>query len=59
MIQYFVQLLKFRLSITVVFSAAIGYLLGFKLFDINQFILLIFGGFFVTGQQIVLIKYLK
>ena len=50
MIQYFVQLLKFRLSITVVFSAAIGYLLGFKLFDINQFILLIFGGFFVTGS---------
>ena len=49
MIQYFVQLLKFRLSITVVFSAAIGYLLGFKLFDINQFMLLIFGGFFVTG----------
>ena len=49
MIQYFVQLLKFRLSITVVFSAAIGYLLGFKFFDLNQFMLLIFGGFFVTG----------
>tara|TARA_B100001287_G_scaffold273374_1_gene276688 strand:- start:14953 stop:15816 length:864 start_codon:yes stop_codon:yes gene_type:complete len=43
-------LLKFRLSITVVFSAAIGYLLGFKLFDTNQFILLILGGFFVTGS---------
>ena len=50
MIQYFVQLLKFKLSITVVFSAAIGYLLGFKLFDLNQFMLLIFGGFFVTGS---------
>jgi protoheme IX farnesyltransferase len=37
------------LSITVVFSATIGYLLGVDTFDITTFTLLIVGGFFVTG----------
>mgnify|MGYP001341508394 CR=1 FL=1 len=37
------------MSITVVFSATIGYLLGPNDFDITTFSLLVFGGFFVTG----------
>jgi len=37
------------LSITVVFSATIGYLLGVDTFDITDFSLLVIGGFFVTG----------
>ena len=37
------------MSITVVFSATIGYLLGVDTFDITTFTLLIVGGFFVTG----------
>ena len=37
------------MSITVVFSATIGYLLGGDTFDITTFTLLIVGGFFVTG----------
>ena len=50
MIQYFGQLLKFKLSITVVFSAMIGYLLGFDQFNLQHFIYLILGGFLVTGS---------
>ena len=37
------------MSITVVFSATIGYLLGFDTFDNTTFTLLIVGGFLVTG----------
>ncbi|MBT3611826.1 MAG: protoheme IX farnesyltransferase [Flavobacteriales bacterium] len=37
------------MSITVVFSAIIGYLLGVDTFDITTFSLLVVGGFFVTG----------
>ena len=37
------------MSITVVFSATIGYLLGVNTFDITSFSLLVVGGFFVTG----------
>ena len=47
---YYFQLLKFRLSSTVVFSAAIGYLLGTTSFSINEFILLVIGGILVTGS---------
>jgi len=50
MARYFGQLLKFKLSITVVFSAMIGYLLGFDQFNFHHFICLIFGGFLVTGS---------
>ena len=48
--KYYGQLLKFRLSITVVFSAVVGYLLGIENFVFNEFIFLILGGFFVTGS---------
>ena len=50
MAQYFGKLLKFKLSITVVFSAMIGYLLGFDEFNLQHFIYLILGGFLVTGS---------
>ena len=50
MIKYFGQLLKFKLSITVVFSAMIGYLLGFEYFNLYHFIYLTIGGMLVTGS---------
>ena len=50
MIKSFGQLLKFKLSITVVFSAMIGYLLGFESFILEHFLYLSFGGFLVTGS---------
>ncbi|MDC0202052.1 heme o synthase [Flavobacteriales bacterium] len=50
MLKYFFQLLKFRLSITVVFSAIAGYLLGFDEFDVRDFVYLTIGGFLVTGS---------
>lgn len=48
--KYYAQLLKFRLSITVVFSAISGYLIGVENFSTNEFLLLIVGGFLVTGS---------
>ena len=50
MVKYFGQLLKFKLSITVVFSAMAGYMLGFDQFNLYHFIYLTFGGFLVTGS---------
>ena len=50
MIRYFGQLVKFKLSITVVFSAMVGYLLGFDQFNLQHFIYLTFGGGLVTGS---------
>ena len=50
MIVYFGQLLKFKLSITVVFSAISGYLIGFDYFNLQHFLYLVFGGFLVTGS---------
>jgi len=49
MIKHFGQLLKFKLSITVVFSAMAGYMLGFDQFNLYHFIYLTVGGFLVTG----------
>ena len=49
-LKYYIQLLKFKLSATVVFSAIIGYLLGFSDFNSLHFIYLIIGGFLVTGS---------
>ncbi len=46
----YAQLIKFRLSFSVVFSAAMGYLLGAGAsFDFATFAILITGGFLVTG----------
>ncbi|MBC8266842.1 MAG: protoheme IX farnesyltransferase [Flavobacteriales bacterium] len=49
-VQYYAQLIKFRLSTTVVFSAVIGYLLGVDNFSLLELTLLILGGFLVTGS---------
>ena len=46
----YIKLLKFKLSITVVFSAVVGYLLGIETLIFNEFVFLIVGGFFVTGS---------
>ena len=43
MLKHFAELLKFKLSATVVFSAIVGYLLGFDNFDIHHFLYLILG----------------
>jgi len=49
-LKYYSQLLKFRLSFSVVFSAAAGYLLGMSVFNFQEFLFLIIGGFLVTGS---------
>ena len=49
-LKYYAQLLKFRLSITVVISAIAGYLIGVTTFDLTELMLLIFGGFLITGS---------
>ena len=48
--KYYSQLIKFRLSTTVVFSATAGYLLGATQVNIKELFLLIVGGFLVTGS---------
>lgn len=42
---------KLRLSTSVVFSSAAGYLLGYETFDWVQFVLLIFGGITVVASS--------
>ena len=49
-IKYYFQLLKFRLSFTVVISATAGYLIGVANFNYIELILLALGGFLVTGS---------
>jgi len=49
-LNYYFQLLKFRLSFTVVFSSGIGYMLGVENFVFSEFVILIIGGFLVTGS---------
>ena len=44
------QLLKFRLSFTVAFSSAIGYLLGVREFSWSRALLVMLGGLLVTGS---------
>ena len=45
------DLTKFRLSLSVVFSSFISYMLGYKEFDIKVLSLLMFGGFFVVAAS--------
>ena len=49
-IKYYLQLLKFRLSVIVVFSAVAGYFLGSNSFETSNFFLVVLGGFLVTGS---------
>ncbi|ALD20327.1 heme o synthase [Hymenobacter sp. DG25A] len=48
-VRAYFQLLKFRLSLTVAFSSAIGYLLGAKELDWSRALLVMVGGLAVTG----------
>ena len=48
--KYYSQLLKIRLSLTVVISASAGYLIGVENFLLQEFVLLVLGGFLVTGS---------
>ena len=53
-IKYYIQLLKFKLSITVVFSAVAGYLLGIDIFNLTTFLNLIIGGFLIkTNSKVI------
>lgn len=45
------QLTKFKLSISVLFSAIAGYLLAFDAFDLRVFNLLVVGGYFMVGAS--------
>ena len=45
------DLTKFRLTLSVVFSSFISYMLGFKEFDIKVLMLLIFGGIFIVAAS--------
>lgn len=47
---YYIQLLKARLSLTVVFSSIAGYFLGVDDISLLKLVYLIVGGFFVTGS---------
>ena len=63
-IKYFLELLKFRLSATVVFSALAGYLLASHEVSFLELFFLATGGFLVTGSangfnQILEINYDK
>lgn len=49
-IKAYMELLKFRLTLLVVFSGAIGYMLGLKSNIVpSHFIVFLLGGFFITG----------
>ena len=48
--QFYIQLMKFRLSATVVFSALIGYLLGTTTAQLDEVALLLLAGILVTGS---------
>lgn len=45
------QLMKMRLTVIVVFSAVVGYLLGMEQFHLSSFVSLIIGGLLVTGAS--------
>ena len=44
-------LIKYRLSFSVVLSSVASYLLGFEIFSLDTFILLIIGGFLIVGSS--------
>jgi len=55
------EMLKFRLSFLVVFSAAIGYMLAIPGNDLNwnHFMLFLFGGFLMTGSSNIINQILE
>ena len=47
----FLEITKVRLSVSVVFSAIAGYLLGVSAINIYDLVLLVFGGYFMVGAS--------
>ena len=45
------ELTKYRLSLSVIFSSVAGYLIAMDYFSIETFLLLFFGGFFLVGAS--------
>jgi len=45
------ELTKYRLSLSVIFSSVAGYLIAIGYFSIETFLLLFFGGFFLVGAS--------
>ena len=45
------ELTKYRLSLSVIFSSVAGYLIAIDSFSIETFLLLFFGGFFLVGAS--------
>ena len=57
--KYYFQLLKFRLSFTVAFSSAIGYMLGNRDFNWFEPLLVMLGGLLVTGSANIINQILE
>ena len=58
-LKYYFQLLKFRLSITVAFSSAIGYMLGNRDCSWYEPLLVMLGGLLVTGSANIINQILE
>jgi protoheme IX farnesyltransferase len=58
-LKYYFQLLKFRLSFTVAFSSALGYMLGNHDFTWFQPLLVMLGGLLVTGSANIINQVLE
>ena len=57
--KFYFQLLKFRLSFTVAFSSAIGYMLGNREFNWFEPLLVMLGGLLVTGSANIINQILE
>jgi heme o synthase len=58
-VKHYFQLLKFRLSFTVAFSSAIGYMLGNRDFNWFEPLLVMLGGLLVTGSANIINQILE
>lgn len=58
-VKHYFQLLKFRLSFTVAFSSAIGYMLGMQEFNLTNTFLVMLGGLLVTGSANIINQILE
>src|SRR5215218_5347540 len=58
-VKHYFQLLKFRLSFTVAFSSAIGYMLGNRDFNWYEPLLVMLGGLLVTGSANIINQILE
>ena len=51
MLNNILELTKYRLSLSVIFSSIAGYLIAIDYFSVEIFLLLLFGGFFLVGAS--------